>query len=202
MGGQVRIQVGCILSPDQAGGPVDDTRRGGPKGGRQPSRKEARKQEREGRKQRKAQFHTSHGAHKPSQPKRAADNEHPDSPQRKKVRLSQPATKAKPPQAPASGSKIVPFTKASSNSKKASNGETPLEKASRRADSALKKARAESVTSAPAIAPRSSQEEEEDAYIAYLESKLGYRKGGKRTTKYSQGNDDGLDGTWYFFIYR
>lgn len=184
-----------LSSLDQTRGFVDDTHHRGPKGGRQPSRKEARKQEREGRKQQKVHFYTSHVVQKPPQPKRAADNEHPDSPQRKKARFSQPTTKAAPtpPRVPAIGSESVPLTKPSGNSKKVPKGETPLEKASRRADAASKKARAS--TSAPAIAPRSGREGEEDAYIAYLESKLGYQKGGKRTTKHGQEDDDGLDGT-------
>ena len=43
--------------------------------------------------------------------------------------------------------------------------------------------------------PRTPQEEEEDAYIAYLERKLGWVKGGKRTSNYGKGGDeDGLDG--------
>lgn len=40
-------------------------------------------------------------------------------------------------------------------------------------------------------APRTRKEKEEDEYIAYLESKLGYPKGGsKKKTK----DEDGLDG--------
>lgn len=43
---------------------------------------------------------------------------------------------------------------------------------------------------------RTPQEEEEDAYIAYMERKLGWVKGGKRTAKYGAGDeDDGLGGT-------
>ncbi|OSX58848.1 hypothetical protein POSPLADRAFT_1173112 [Postia placenta MAD-698-R-SB12] len=37
------------------------------------------------------------------------------------------------------------------------------------------------------------EEEKEDKYIAYLESKLGWRKGGRRTNNYGKGGDDGLD---------
>lgn len=43
-------------------------------------------------------------------------------------------------------------------------------------------------TPAP-VGPRSQKEKEEDAYIAYLEAKLGY--GGKKTKKREE---DGLDG--------
>ena len=45
--------------------------------------------------------------------------------------------------------------------------------------------------------PKTSQEEKEDAYIAYLERKLklGLVKGGKRTAQYGKGEEgDGLDG--------
>lgn len=45
------------------------------------------------------------------------------------------------------------------------------------------------------VIPRSREEEEEETYIAYLESKLGWRKGSKRTAKYGKG-DDGLDGVY------
>ena len=39
------------------------------------------------------------------------------------------------------------------------------------------------------------QEKKEDAYIEYLESKLGWKKGGSRTGRYGKGLDeDGLDG--------
>ncbi len=47
----------------------------------------------------------------------------------------------------------------------------------------------------PAPILRDSRDEEDDAYIAYLERKLGWTKGGKRTTKYGKGEEeDGLDG--------
>ena len=47
----------------------------------------------------------------------------------------------------------------------------------------------------PTFIPKSRQEEEEDAYIAYLESKLGWKKSGKKSTQYGKGlEDDGLDG--------
>ena len=43
--------------------------------------------------------------------------------------------------------------------------------------------------------PKTPQEEKEDAYIAYLERKLGWVKGGKRTAQYGKGEEeDGLDG--------
>jgi nucleolar MIF4G domain-containing protein 1 len=44
--------------------------------------------------------------------------------------------------------------------------------------------------------PRTQREKEEDEYIKHLEAKLGWRKGGKKTSSYGQGMDeDGWDGT-------
>ena len=49
----------------------------------------------------------------------------------------------------------------------------------------------------PNALPRTAQEEEEDAYIEYLERKLGWVKGGKRTANYGLGEEeDGLDGAY------
>ena len=42
---------------------------------------------------------------------------------------------------------------------------------------------------------KSQEEDKEDAYIRYLESKLGWKKNGAKTTAYGLGlADDGLDG--------
>lgn len=41
----------------------------------------------------------------------------------------------------------------------------------------------------------SPKEDKEDAYIAYLESKLGLDKGGKKKGKKATEEEDGLDGT-------
>ena len=183
-----------ILSLIRAVDRVDDSHRRRQKGGRQLSRKEARKQEREGRKQRKAQSYASHGAQKPLPPKRSADHEHPDSPQRKKAKLAQPASNAAVSHVSVKSIKTYKPTKAPGGPKSVPDRETPLERASRRAESTLKSAKARPIASATPVVPRSHQEEEDDAYIAYLESKLGYRKGGQRTTKYGKGGDDGLDG--------
>jgi nucleolar MIF4G domain-containing protein 1 len=47
----------------------------------------------------------------------------------------------------------------------------------------------------PAAPLRSEREKQEDAYISYLESKLGWRKGRDKTKSYGSGLDeDGLDG--------
>ena len=176
---------------------ADDSHRRRQKGGRQLSRKEARKQEREGRKQRKTQSYASYGAPKPPPFKRAADHEHPDSPQRKKAKLSQPVSNATVSHVSVKSNKTAKPVKAPGAPRSVPDRETPLERASRRAESTLKTAKAKSIASAVPVVLRSHQEEEDDAYIAYLESKLGYRKGGQRTTKYGKGGDDGLDGAQY-----
>lgn len=50
-------------------------------------------------------------------------------------------------------------------------------------------------TSRGTVPLRSRAEDEEDSYIAYLESKLGWSKGGYRAKSYGKGlKDDGLDG--------
>lgn len=48
----------------------------------------------------------------------------------------------------------------------------------------------------PGARVRTQKEKEEDAYIAYLESKLGYGKGSKK--KMSAADDDGLDGMFLY----
>ena len=45
------------------------------------------------------------------------------------------------------------------------------------------------------------KEDKEDAYIAYLESKLGIDKGGKKKGKKVAVEEDGLDGTFQCFPY-
>lgn len=55
----------------------------------------------------------------------------------------------------------------------------------------------------PGVTSRTQREKEEDAYIAYLESKLGWRKGGKKTSTYGSGlGDDGLDGAFNSYMVR
>ncbi|KAJ7285115.1 hypothetical protein C8J57DRAFT_1290481 [Mycena rebaudengoi] len=127
------------------------------------SRKESRKQERSGRKQRKAEFFSA----PQNTAKREAEEEHADSPQRKKVKLAtepagpQPAAPVKAAVNPELKRKLV-----------------------RRPD-----------PSSSTLPPRSQKDKEEDAYMAYLESKLGYTKGGKQT---KPREDDGLDDLFDF----
>ncbi|KAK7033227.1 MIF4G/MA4-domain-containing protein [Favolaschia claudopus] len=155
-----------------------------------PSRKELRKQERAGAKQRKAEFFSA-SLH--SNSKRVAEEEHAESPQRKKVRLSNSETASKPVPSAQVDSQPTKRIAGDSSRAKPVNAEQPNSKPAepkpKPKQSALEKL-ATRVDPTPAFAgPRSRQEKEEDAYIAYLEGKLGYagRKNKKR-------EDDGLDG--------
>jgi nucleolar MIF4G domain-containing protein 1 len=149
------------------------------KGGRgQLSRKDVRKQDRQDRKSRKAEHHSR--AH--MQPrersvtlKRAATHEPPQSSRRKKARFADPlpaqASLAPPEPLPARPTKRI---------------------AAPKPKSALEKLDEKSRTAAPL---RSEREKQEDAYIAYLENKLGWRKGKDKTKSYGAGlHEDGLDG--------
>ncbi|KAJ7903418.1 hypothetical protein B0H14DRAFT_3079584 [Mycena olivaceomarginata] len=143
----------------------------------QPSRKELRKQERSGAKQRKAEFFSA--PHK-----RAAEEEHGDSPQRKKVKLATQEVVNKPSPsvvapsaARVTSEPVVKVAQPKPKPAKIKPKKTALEKLLGGSDP----------TPAP-VGPRSQKEKEEDAYIAYLEAKLGY--GGKKTKKREE---DGLD---------
>ncbi|KAF8907299.1 hypothetical protein CPB84DRAFT_1844000 [Gymnopilus junonius] len=133
-----------------------------PRTSRLPSRKKARKLERTAQKQRKATYflHTSDNK------KRPAEEEHSQSPQRKKSRLDNfencphPFIVCSNP----SAKRTKPSTKSATSDK--------LQK----------------VSPVPKVKPVA--EEEEDAYIAYLESKLGV---GKAKKKLKGLDDDGLD---------
>jgi nucleolar MIF4G domain-containing protein 1 len=149
------------------------------------SRKEARKQDRVGRKQRKAEFFSA----VPTSTKRHAQDEHADSPKRKKAKL-EPAVlstndsrtssinKHNPP---ANSSRPIPLAREAKAKKlkPSTQPKTALEKLVRGSNLILKSS------------PRSQKEKDEDAYIAYLESKLGYAEGSKRK---KGSEDDGLDG--------
>ncbi|KAI0264458.1 hypothetical protein BC834DRAFT_924661 [Gloeopeniophorella convolvens] len=140
------------------------------------TRKEARKQGRTEKKQRKADFFTSVNANE----KRASDAPHPESPPSKKAKLAEPARSRN---AELQGSK---------NSAKPSSSKD----SSKKPKDALRKTSSKALERSIPIPLRSRQEEDEDRYIAYLESKLG---SGKRTKKgtvdYSKDFDeDGLGG--------
>jgi nucleolar MIF4G domain-containing protein 1 len=157
-------------------------RKGGP---RKLSRKEARKHDREQKKQRKADFFTSS---RPQDTKRHAEDEHTDSPSRKRAKLEESVkrTEQEPPKQKVLLSKPSPENTIERRHKFKDvkpKLETPLEKLSRK------------TVNLPTKLPREQHEEHEDAYIAYLESKLGWKKSGSRTSKYGKGmEDDGLDG--------
>ncbi|KAI0649109.1 hypothetical protein C8Q79DRAFT_492686 [Trametes meyenii] len=159
-------------------------------GGRQLSRKDARKLERDSRKQRKAEFFSSHPPKSQQNGKRRAEGDHVDSPQRKKVKV-EPAQESA--SRPVPSAKPIKKDGPGSEKQKKSKPKSALEKLAERAESS-KAGKQKAKKSLPAPSLRTPQEEEEDAYIAYMERKLGWVKGGKRTTKYGRGEEeDGLD---------
>ncbi|KAG5339817.1 hypothetical protein C0989_003498 [Termitomyces sp. Mn162] len=125
------------------------------------SRKEARKEQRQNRKKSKSQYFSAGNANK----RNAEQEEHDESPQRKKAKLGLHDVVPKP--------KPTPETK-SPKVKKLAEKVTP-----------------KSVT--PRTLPRipDQKRDDDDAYIAYLEAKLGYAKGVKR--KKPVEDDDLLD---------
>lgn len=49
--------------------------------------------------------------------------------------------------------------------------------------------------------PRTQEEDKEDAYIRYLEGRLGWKKNGIKTSAYGSGSaDDGLGGMYVSFL--
>jgi nucleolar MIF4G domain-containing protein 1 len=155
------------------------------------SRKDARKQERTERKKRKADhFSKTHATH--SAGERKTEQEHVESPQRKRVKISRdsvsrpPATKSH--HEPTTTTKVPsrPRTEEPRNAESASKqklGTTALERLVNKSA-----AKAKPLKEVSSKGPRSREEEEEDAYIAYLESKLGYSGGSSRR------KDDDMDG--------
>jgi nucleolar MIF4G domain-containing protein 1 len=160
------------------------------KGHSHSSRKDARKQERMDRKKRKAD-HFSQTTHSV---KRKTEQEHVESPQRKRVKISQesgsrlPASKS---HHAATTTTTTTTTKALSRKPdeprtaesvpKQKRGTTALERL-------VNKSAAKPRKEVASKGPRAREEEEEDAYIAYLESKLGYSGGNSRR------KDDDMDG--------
>jgi len=141
------------------------------------SRKEARRQGRTAQKQRKAEYFS----HASNTRKRPAEEDHSESPQRKKHRESNPESAPEVKHYVISQQRMdmnapqIPIHKTTSKS-----SEMPAK------SSSLKKL---SKSTAPKTSP--PREDPEDAYIAYLETQLGLRKGGKKKTKEEE---DGLDG--------
>ncbi|KAJ3907916.1 hypothetical protein F5879DRAFT_1008029 [Lentinula edodes] len=144
-----------------------------------PSRKESRKQLRAERKHRKAEFFSNHNLKRPAAP--AAD-----SPPKKKVKFN-----VDDPQKPASLPKAS-TSKLKNKVSLESNG-TYDAKAAPKA-TALERLGSKQSKSLSLTTPiRTQQEKKEDAYIAYLEAKLGYSKGKK-----AKRLDDGLDDLFDF----
>ncbi|KAJ7274276.1 MIF4G/MA4 domain-containing protein [Mycena haematopus] len=142
------------------------------------SRKELRKQERSGVKQRKAEFFSA--SHK-----RAADEEHAESPQRKKVKLATREPVSKP--APSIQTLSTPARVNDLTTREPVKARKLAKTKSKPKTTALEKLVGRSNSTPASLGPRSQKEKEEDAYIAYLEAKLGY--GGKKNKR----EDDGLD---------
>ncbi|EPQ54380.1 hypothetical protein GLOTRDRAFT_130697 [Gloeophyllum trabeum ATCC 11539] len=145
------------------------------------SRKEARKQERQQRKQNRAQFFLGQ-----SSKRQAQGPEHEDVPAAKKVRFS-------PSDAPVDARKsrpaVDPVLKPARKGKEKKDGNND----GRLSTTALERLASKTDRNARSV-PRTPQEEQEDAYIAYLEQKLGWRKGKGKTGLYGRGfEDDGLN---------
>ena len=131
-----------------------------------------RKEERSNRKKNKAAYISAHRA--PS--KRFADEDSAEAPRAKKIKRRHSPT----PEGLSKPAESHPVISATSTvALKMTKKKTALEKLSK-----------ESQSTRPTLA-RTRQEEEEDSYIAYLESRLGYSERGK---KKKEVEDDGLDG--------
>ncbi|KAF8813324.1 hypothetical protein BYT27DRAFT_7180798 [Phlegmacium glaucopus] len=159
------------------------------------SRKDARKQERLTRKQNKATYFSS--SHISNTRKRGAEEELVESPQRKKLKshgsntaVLPKASKSLPAQSvvPVIAPVAVPKSTDPSPSIKVSKQLTTATKGS-----TLEKTKKKTVNLKPP-----PKEDKEDAYITYLESKLGMDNGGKKKGKKAADEDDGLDDlmTW------
>lgn len=148
------------------------------------SRKDARKQERTDRKKRKADHFMVHSAHSA---KRKTEEEHINSPQRKRMKMSKESVSRPPASRPHNvvTTKVLPCHRPEEPHTAESVPKQKLK------TTALERLLNQSTVKPPKIAssgPRTREEEEEDAYIAYLESKLGYAGGGSRR------KDDDMDG--------
>ncbi|KAF9525634.1 hypothetical protein CPB83DRAFT_859086 [Crepidotus variabilis] len=158
-------------------------KRSHPRLSRSGSRKDARKQERVMRKQRKADFFSQNQSGSRTSGdslKRSAESDNDEVPQRKRVKpgdsktslTSQQKGKSKSNSKPSISS---PSHKAPKESTKDKKSKTSLEKLSRTG----------SISTL-----RSRVEEEEDKYIAYLESQLGSKATGKSKATEEDGLDD------------
>lgn len=148
------------------------------------SRKDTRKQERLDRKKRRA----DHFSTRAVAVKRKTEEEHvdvPDSKRRKTVHFADEVKNSSPLETHKTRPRRPPER---SDSRTLTETESKL--------TALEKLVSKSTRKAPKVAsriPRTREEAEEDAYIAYLEAKLGYSNEAKR----KKGDEaDGLDGVY------
>lgn len=154
-----------------------------PSGGRQRqlSRKDSRKLEREGKKQRKATYYSSTPQQRHSEPTSAGSLQQ----QKSRPELKRPL----PPSEDVSSSQ--PKTKKQKISS-SSTSKSQATKQSGPSSSSIKHKIKKTIVSAPL---RTQREREDDAYIAYLESKLGPSSKVKGKKKATKGDDeDGLEG--------
>ncbi|GLB40326.1 putative protein with domain in DAP-5, eIF4G, MA-3 and other proteins [Lyophyllum shimeji] len=145
------------------------------------SRKATRKEERLNRKRHKAEYFSSGSARN----KRLAEEDHMDSPQRKKFKHDTVTPSAEAVNRPHS---TIP-TKSTTAPEPAKHAAPLMEK--KKTQTPLERLVAKSAI------PRSVDRkgDEEDAYIAYLEAQLGYGKGRKKKSEEDDGLDDLLDFT-------
>ena len=154
------------------------------------SRKDTRKQERLARKQNKAVYFSSSHTRK-----RGAEEELVESPQRKKLKSdgSNATTVPKVAKnllAQSVAEDIAPVaTPKSTDASPSINVSKGSMTATKRSALEILKKKSSTVKLKP------PKEDKEDAYIAYLESKLGIDKSGKKKGKKAAVEEDGLDGT-------
>jgi nucleolar MIF4G domain-containing protein 1 len=156
-----------------------------PKSGRShASRKDARKQERTDLKKRKADhfIHSTHSA------KRRTEEEHVKSPRRKRMKMSEESVSRPPASQPHNvvTTKVLPCHRP--EELHTTTESVPKQKLKTTALERLVNKSTVKPRKLASTGPRNREEEEEDAYIAYLESKLGYAGGGSRR------KDDDMDG--------
>lgn len=147
-------------------------------------RKDARKQERTDRKKRKAD-HFIHSAHSA---KRKTEEEHVNSPRRKRMKISEESVSRPPALQPHSvvTTQVLPCHRP--EELHTTTESVPKQKLKTTALERLVNKSTVKHRKLASTGPRNREEEEEDAYIAYLESKLGYAGGGSRR------KDDDMDG--------
>lgn len=144
----------------------------------------------------KANYFTS----KPQASKRHAEDDPVDGRERKRVRVSDEGRLGKEkslhtPRGEPSKQAIPKKTSEAAKTDSRKSATPKVQAKPQKSETALEKLARRTNGSAVLKANRSKEETREDAYISYLESKLGWSKGGARTSKYGKGlEEDGLDG--------